>query len=128
MDGQFTDSLSIVLTTLQSAQNTYAAVCDEVERLDGLQQDLLHKLELEPLNAVQMTQIAKCLKECRKERRIAKDRADLLEPVVGFINAQENKKAVSNLQKMLGTIRQRTQNKIVRRYYPRVLSKEEFHA
>lgn len=127
LDDSFSDSLSAVLAVLQSAKNTYSAVCDEVIRLDGLQQDLLHKLELEPLNAVQMIGVAKQLRECRIERRVVKDQADLLEPVVNFVDSQENKKAISNLQKTLGVIRQRTTNKANRRYYPRVMSEEEFY-
>lgn len=127
LDDSFSDSLSTVLTVLQSAKNTYAAVCDEANRLDSLQQDLLHKLELEPLNAVQMIGVAKQLKECRMERRVVKDQADLLEPVVNFVDTQENKKAISNLQKTLGVVRQRTTNKSNRCYYPMVMSEEEFY-
>lgn len=127
LDDSFSASLSAVLVVLQSAKNTYAAVCDEINRLDGLQQDLLHKLELEPLNAVQMVSVAKQLRECRIDRRVVKDQADLLEPVVNFVDAQENKKAISNLQKMLGVVRQRTTNKTNRRYYPRTMSEEEFY-
>ena len=127
MDDSFAEHVSALLSVLQCANNTYAAVCDEIDRLDRLQLDLLHKLELQHLDAVKMSLVAKQLKQCRMDRRVVKDRAMLLEPVVNFVNSQENKKAISNLQKTLGIIRQRTTSKENRRYYPRIMGEEEFY-
>ena len=50
----------------QAAQSEYSRKLSEIDKKE---QDLLHMLELEQLNAVKLVKIAKKLQEIRRERR-----------------------------------------------------------
>lgn len=98
--------------------NAHIAIMKEQ---DALTQDLLHKLELEKLNAVQMMQVAKQLKEAREVRRYHKDLMEECEPLAQFLSDPNNKKLLKALERTLGDIRHVKESHKFRRYYPRVL-------
>lgn len=75
------------LSFVQSLEMRYQVNADGVHEQDLITQDLLHKLELEPLNAAQLVQLAKQLKDTRQTRRLMKDELEILKPMREFIKA-----------------------------------------
>ena len=96
-----------------------------VHEQDLLTQDLLHKIELEPLNAVQLTKAVTMLKECRQTRRYHKDITEEYEPIIQFMQSGENKKAIKALERVLGEARKRRSYHERRQYIPRVLNDDK---
>lgn len=128
MDETLSTSLSSLLKTFQNVKAQYDVAYEEVHNQDLLQQDLLHKLEFGTLDAPAISKLAKRLKECRETRRYYKDLVDCLYPILQFLEDPSNKRAVNNMQKLLGDIRKQETNHKNRRYCPRVMSEEEYHA
>lgn len=128
MDETLSTSLSSLLRIFQNVKNQYDSAYEEVHNQDLLQQDLLHKLEFESLDAPAISKLAKRLKECRETRRYYKDLVDCLSPILQFLDDPSNKRVVGNMQKLLSDIRKQESNHKSRRYCPRVMSEEEYHA
>lgn len=121
-----TETISSFLKLMNDIEKQFNAAASEVQKYDLLEQDLLHKLELQQLNAVQLMQLIKNLKQCRTERRHYKDRIETLAPIREFAMNPLNKKTIHNMQEMLGSVRAKERTLTNRRYIPRVLSKESY--
>lgn len=87
-----TETISSFLKLMNDIEKQFNAAASEVQKYDLLEQDLLHKLELQQLNAVQLMQLIKNLKQCRTERRYYKDRIETLAPIREFAMNPLNKK------------------------------------
>ena len=114
-------SLSGTLSLMQTLETRYQVNSSGIHEQDQLTQDLLHKLELEPNNAVELVKLAKQLKECRQTRRLMKDEIELMQPLMDFMQDGQNKRCVHQLQEALGKMRDVSKRHKNRRYYPRVL-------
>ena len=75
---QFSAHISEFCNIVKSAQIDYEWNRNEVNRLDRLTQDYLHKLELDNLSYSERAKIATRLKYCRKLRRESKDTAEIV--------------------------------------------------
>lgn len=62
---KFSDTISAFLNMVQEAESDYEWNYEEVHRLDGLTQDLLHTLELEDTHYRETAKIGTQLKKCR---------------------------------------------------------------
>lgn len=114
-------SISGTLSVIQSLEMRHQVNYEGVHEQDLITQDLLHKLELEPLNAAQMVQLAKQLKDVRQTRRLMKDEIEVMQPLMDFMQDANNKKAMQELAQTLGKMRNVTKIQASRQYYPRVL-------
>lgn len=121
MDSPAVSSLADTLRLFQNLNTRYEVYVSGIKEQENLQQDLLHKLELEPLNAVELVRTAKQLKECRETRRLMKDELERLTPIVEFIQDKNNAKTINQLSELMGRLRKIDTNQANRRYYPRVL-------
>lgn len=90
----------------------------DIERLQQEQQDLLHVLELVPLNAYQGWKVAEQLKVIRIQRRELKDQNQLLEPLVSLL--KKYRSDLAHMDKALGEVRKRERLQDVRGYRCRV--------
>ena len=79
---QFSESISSFCKLMENAQRDYAWNYDEVNRMDRLTQDYLHKLELDGLDYKERAKVATQLAKCRQARRECKDTVEILEPLV----------------------------------------------
>lgn len=70
---QFSESISSFCKLMENAQKDYAWNYDEVNRMDRLTQDFLHKLELDGLDYKERAKVATQLAKCRQARRECKD-------------------------------------------------------
>ena len=66
---QFSEFISSFCKLMENAQKDYAWNYDEVNRMDRLTQDYLHKLELDGLDYKERAKVATQLAKCRQARR-----------------------------------------------------------
>lgn len=81
--------------------------------------DLLHELELGNLNAIEMTQVAKTLKEVLQERRKYKDELAKVMTLKGFTDKYNNKMITGDIILVLKNLRTLEKNNEARTYSPR---------
>ena len=81
--------------------------------------DLLHELELGNLNAIEMTQVAKALKEVLQERRKYKDELAKVMTLKGFTDKYNNKMITGDIILVLKNLRTLEKNNEARTYSPR---------
>lgn len=122
------ERLSEFLHELNQLPRDYEWALQKVTRLEKLTQDYLHMLELSELSYHEKAGIAEKMKECRIDRRTAKDVTAVLEPITEFLNGERGKLLVSQLQQVLGKMRKAEKQIEQRTYTPKVLSKDDFEA
>lgn len=93
----------------------------EISRVELERNDLLHELELAKLNAVEMSQVAKKLREVLKERRVYKDELAKVMTLKGFTDKYNNKLIVGDIIQVLKNLRTLEKNNETRKYNPRVI-------
>lgn len=81
--------------------------------------DLLHELELGNLNAIEMTKVAKTLKEVLQERREYKDELAKVMTLKGFTDKYNNKMITGDIILVLKNLRTLQKNNETRTYSPR---------
>lgn len=114
-----------VCRMLDDAQKDYSWSREEVNRMDRLTQDYLHMLELDDLDYGARAKVATQLSRCRQLRREHKDTAEILEPLVQYLESDKGKNLCSLLNEVLGKTRKAEEKMEHRIYHPRVLAKEE---
>ena len=92
---------------------------NQVKETEYARNDLLHELELANLNAVEMTRVAKTLKEVLKERRKYKDELAKVMTLKGFTDKYNNKLIVGDIILALKNLRTLKSNNETRTYTPR---------
>lgn len=83
--------------------------------------DYLHELELGDLNAIDLMKTAKKLIKTRKERRVLKDKLELIKTTKGFVDNYIVKGIVGELEQVVENIDTLKRNQENRQYTPRVL-------
>ena len=96
-----------------------AGLENQVRETEFARNDLLHELELANLNAVEMTKVAKTLKEVLKERRKYKDELAKVMTLKGFTDKYNNKLIVGDIILVLKNLRTLKSNNETRTYTPR---------
>ncbi len=126
MEKNISQHISDFVKLLEQVQKIYTYSTEEVQRLELLTQDYLHKLELQSCSYHARTRVATAIRVCRTERRQHKDNTIILEPLVSFLQTEKGKLLISQLQQTLGAIRKAERAIQDRQYHPRVLSVEEY--
>lgn len=116
--------LSDFLKFVSEVESHYNFCTEELKRQDKLTQDYLHSLELDDLKCKERSKVATQLSINRKDRRYYKDRIEELQPIIDFMAKPENKKAIKNLEQVLGNIRKAEKYHESRTYIPKVLKRE----
>lgn len=93
----------------------------EINRVELERNDLLHELELAKLNAVEMSQVAKALRDVLRERRIYKDELAKVMTLKGFTDKYNNKLIIGDIIQVLKDLRTLEKNNETRKYTPRVI-------
>lgn len=106
---------------MDDAVKDYAWSKSEIARMERLTQDYLHKLELEGLNYKERAKVATQLQKCRQTRRQHKDTAEILEPLVQYIESERGKQLMNCLREALGKTRKAEEKMKSRMYWPREL-------
>lgn len=113
------ETISSFLEFLKECDRQYDAQYEFVGIKDKESQDLLHKLELQPLTYHQTARLASELRQVREDRREAKDQVAVLTPVMEYYRS--NTTAIKTLERMLGEVRKAEKSLENRIYIPRVL-------
>lgn len=109
---QFFEGIDKVKTNLEQ----------EISKVELERNDLLHELELAKLNAVEMSQLAKNLREVLQKRRIYKDELIRVMTIKGFTDKYNNKFIVGDIIQVLKNLRTLEKNNETRKYTPRIIT------
>ena len=101
----FSETISAFCRSMDNAKADYAWCHDEVNRLDKLTQDYLHKLELGNLDYRERAKVATAIARCRRQRRGCKDTVEILEPLVQFLDSERGKNLMNLMRETLGKTR-----------------------
>ena len=118
---QFSDCIREFCSIVAEAKQDYDWNREEVNRLDRLTQDYLHKLELEGLNYGERAKVATQLARCRQLRRESKDTVEILEPFIEFIESEKGKQTMNLMREALGRTRKVEDRMDTRTYRYKVL-------
>lgn len=94
---------------------------DQLSIKDDETTDYLHELELGNLNAIEVMATAKKLIHSRKERRIIKEKLELIKTTKGFVDNYIVKGIVGDLEQVVENIDTLKRNQENRQYTPRIL-------
>lgn len=94
---------------------------DQLSIKDDETIDYLHELELGNLNAIEVMATAKKLINSRKERRIIKEKLELIKTTKGFVDNYIVKGIVGDLEQVVENIDTLKRNQENRQYTPRIL-------
>ena len=115
--------LKIMKSFFEGIEEEHSNLLQELANKEAEQQDLLHELELNNLNAVEITKVAIDLKRVRKERRVIKNDIERVKMIKNFTDKYNNKfigNEIKVLIKELYKLQKRQNN---RQYEPRILKK-----
>ena len=91
------------LDFIRSAETTSRLSDEDRTMYDGQIQDILHFLELNEVPYLDRKKLTDLLPDIRRSRRIAKDTIATLAPLVRWMT--EHKKAIRDLEQVLGSVR-----------------------
>ena len=121
---RFSQTISDTVQIMDTAVKDYVWSREQVVKMEKLTQDYLHALELNGLDYGERAKVATKLQQCRQLRRAHKDTAEILEPLVQFIDSDKGRNMLNLLREALGKTRKaegRMENRV---YHPRVLTEE----
>lgn len=81
----------------------------------------MHEIELGNLNGIQLTGVAKDLKQTRKERRVFKDKLELINTLKGYTDKYITKGIVGDTKQAIKNIEMLESNHKTREYVPRII-------
>ena len=94
---------------------------DKIKIKDDETQDYLHELELGNLNGIEIMKVSKCLIKTRKERRILKDKLDLIKTLKGYVDEYIKKGIIAQTRQAISNIDTLKSNLESREYTPKVI-------
>lgn len=94
---------------------------NKISQKEAEQADYLHELELAKLNGIEIMQVAKELIKTRKERRIFKDKLELINTLKGYTDKYITKGIIAETRQAIQNIDTLKSNHETREYTPRVV-------
>lgn len=94
---------------------------EKIRQKEVEQEDYLHEIELGNLNGIQLTVVAKELKQTRKERRVFKDKLELINTLKGYTDKYITKGIVGDTKQAIKNIEMLESNHKTREYVPRII-------
>lgn len=117
----FSSCIGDFCNMMEDAKKDFEWNSNEVNRMDRLTQDYLHKLELDGLDYKERAKVATLLAKCRQSRRESKDMVTILSPLVEFLESDKGRQLMNLMKEVLGKTRRVERNMESRVYIPRVL-------
>lgn len=113
--------LKIMKDFFEGIDIEHSNLLQELSNKEAEQQDLLHELELNNLNAVEITKVAIDLKKVRKERRVIKNDIERVKTIKNFTDKYNNKFIVNEIKTLIKELYKLQKRQNNRQYEPRVL-------
>lgn len=85
------------------------------------QEDYLHELELSKLNGIEIMKNANLLIKTRKQRRVLKDKLELINTLKGFADKYITKGIVADTRQAINNLETLKNNQDTRGYKPRII-------
>lgn len=104
----YSEQIQAFLNFLRDSQMEYNIAVAEEKEANEETQDILHCIELQENEDLELACIARALRSVRVNRREAKDRERQLQPVVEWID--QNRKTINELERLLGAVRKVEKN------------------
>lgn len=122
------DNMEEVKILLQDIENLFMNLEDYKKELENQisikeaeQEDYLHELELGNLNGIEIMKVSKSLIKTRKERRILKDKLDLIKTLKGYVDEYIKKGIIAQTRQAIANIDTLKSNLDSREYTPKVI-------
>jgi len=106
--------VSKTINALSSSKTMFTLATEDLKRLNGEEQDILHALELTDLSLEELTDLTAELKNIRILRRVTKNFLEIAQPLHEF--ATHNEKLLRELQSVAGKIQRAMDNVKNRKY------------
>ncbi len=113
--------LKIMKNFFEGIDIEHSNLLQELSDKEAEQQDLLHELELNNLNAVEITKVAIDLKKVRKERRTIKNDIERVRIIKKFTDKYNNKFITNEIRVLIKELYKLQKKQENRQYEPRVL-------
>ena len=94
---------------------------EKIRQKEAEQEDYLHEIELGNLNGIQLTGVAKELKQTRKERRVFKDKLELINTLKGYTDKYITKGIIGDTRQAVKNVEMLESNHKTREYVPRII-------
>ena len=121
------DNVSEVKETLSNIKTLFEDIDDlkkelerKIKQKEAEQDDYLHEIELGNLNGIDLVRAARKLKEIRKERRIFKDKLELINTLKGYTDKFITKGIIADTNQVISNIDSLLKNQENRYYTPKV--------
>ena len=119
------ETLEIMKNFFEGIEQEHKELIEELTNKELEQQDLLHELELNNLNAVEITRVAVDLKKVRKERRIIKNDIERIKLIKNFTDKYKNKFIGNEITVVIKESYKLQKRQETRQYEPRILKNLE---
>lgn len=113
--------LKIMKSFFEGIEEEHSNLLQDLTNKEAEQQDLLHELELNNLNAVEITKVAIDLKRVRKERRIIKNDIERVKLIKSFTDKYNNRFITNEIKTLIKDLYKLQRKQENRKYEPRIL-------
>ena len=117
------DKIADFLSYMEEQCQMYDIARDMLKECDEATQDILHKMEIDPVKYKERARLATKLQSIRRQRRTAKDMTETTKIISIWV--KDNKSIIGSLQRLLGDIRKAEKKQQNRTYIPRTNVIEE---
>lgn len=117
------DKIADFLSYMEEQCQMYDIARDMLKECDEATQDILHKMEIDPVKYKERARLATKLQSIRRQRRTAKDITETTKIISIWV--KDNKSIIGSLQRLLGDIRKAEKKQQNRTYIPRTNVIEE---
>lgn len=111
------------LSYMEEQCQMYDIARDMLKECDEATQDILHKMEIDPVKYKERARLATKLQSIRRQRRTAKDMTETTKIISIWV--KDNKSIIGSLQRLLGDVRKAEKKQQNRTYIPRTNVIEE---
>lgn len=122
------DNMEEVRTLLLEIDNLFTNLDDLKKDIENKicikeaeQEDYLHELELAKLNGIEIMKVSNSLIKTRKERRILKNKLELLNTIKGYTDKYITKGILADTKQAIKNIDTLKSNQETKEYTPRVI-------
>lgn len=117
------DKIADFLSYMEEQCQMYDIARDMLKECDEAAQDILHKMEIDPVKYKERARLATKLQSIRRQRRTAKDITETTKIISIWV--KDNKSIIGSLQRLLGDVRKAEKKQQNRTYIPRTNVIEE---